>query len=65
MLLQNLLEVSARMAGGMLCHRFRGAYRNDLASLVYPIRSKMSNLIVTANHIKIVLDHQDGVALLS
>ena len=27
MLLQHLLEVSARMAGGMLCHRFRGAHQ--------------------------------------
>ena len=32
MLLQHLLEVSARMAGGMLCHRLRSAHHHDLAS---------------------------------
>jgi len=38
MLLQHLLEVSARMAGGMLCHRFRGAHHHDLAALITAIR---------------------------
>jgi len=33
MLLQHLLEVSARMAGGMLCHRIRGAHYRDLVPL--------------------------------
>ena len=32
MLLQHLLEIPARMAGGMLCHRFGGAHHNDLAA---------------------------------
>ncbi len=32
MLLQHLLEVPARMAGGVLCHRFR-AHHHDLVLL--------------------------------
>ena len=32
MLLQQLLEVSARMTGGMLSHRFRGAHHHDLTA---------------------------------
>jgi hypothetical protein len=34
MLLQHLLEIPARMAGGMLCHRFRGAHHHDLITLI-------------------------------
>jgi len=60
MLLQHLLEVSARMAGGMLCHRFRGAQYHDLASLITPIRSEINNPVGTTDHIEVVLDHQDG-----
>jgi hypothetical protein len=32
MLLQDLLEVSARMAGGMLCNRLRGALQVPLGT---------------------------------
>ena len=55
MLLQHLLEVSARMTGGMLCHRFRGAYHHDLAALVAAIGSEINNPVGTADHIKVVL----------
>ena len=39
MLLQHLLEVSARMTCRMLCHRFRRSYNHDLATLIAAIRS--------------------------
>ena len=55
MLLQHLLEVSARMAGGMLCHRFRGAHHHDLAALIAAIGSEINDPVGTANHIKVVL----------
>jgi len=57
MLLQHLLEVSARMTGGMLCHRFRGAHHHDLATLVAPIRTEINDPVGTADHIEVVLDH--------
>ena len=60
MLLQHLLEVPASMAGGMLCHRFRGTYYHDLAALIAPIRSQINNPVGTADHIEVVLDYQDG-----
>ena len=60
MLLQHLLEVSARMAGGMLCHRFRGANHHDLTSLITPIRTKINDPVSTADHIEVVLDYQES-----
>ena len=63
MLLQHLLEVPTRMAGGMLGHRFRGAHRHDLASLVSPLRTEIDDPVGAADHIEVVLDHQDGIAL--
>jgi hypothetical protein len=43
MLLQHLLEVFARMTGGMLCHGFRGAHHHDLAALIAPIRTQIND----------------------
>jgi len=63
MLLQHLLEVSARMAGGMLCHRLRVAHHIDLTALIAPIRTQINNAVGTADHIEVVLDYQDRVAL--
>jgi len=60
MLLQHLLEVPARMAGGMLCHRFRGANHHDLTSLITPIRTKINDPVSTADHIEVVLDYQES-----
>ena len=45
------------MAGGMLCHRFRGAYHHDLAALIAAIRSEINDPVGTADHIEVVLDH--------
>ena len=56
-------ETTSRMAGGMLCHRFRGAHHHDLSSLITPIRTKINDPVGTADHIEVVLDHQDGVDL--
>jgi len=52
MLLQHLLAVSARMTGGMLCHRFRGAHHHDLATLVAPIGTQINDPVSKANYIK-------------
>ena len=59
MLLQHLLEVSARMAGGMLCHRFRGAHHRDLSSLIAAIRTEINDPVGTADHIEVVLDQPE------
>jgi len=61
MLLQNLLEVSARMAGGMLCHRFRGAADHDLTTLVTAFWTQIDDPVGAADHVEVVLDHQDRV----
>ena len=55
MLLKHLLEVSARMAGGMLCHRLRGAHHHDLSSLTTPIRTEINDPVGTADNIEVVL----------
>ena len=39
------------MTGGMLCHRFRGANRHDLASLVSPLRAEIDDPVGAADHI--------------
>lgn len=57
MLLQHLLEVSARKAGGMLCHPFRGARHHNLAALISLIRTEINDPVGTADHIEVVLDH--------
>ena len=56
MLLQHFLEIPARMAGGMLCHRFRGSHHHDLAALIAPIRSEINDPVGTADYIRVVLD---------
>ena len=45
------------MAGGMLCHRLRGAHHHDLSSLITPIRTEINDPVGTADHIEVVLDH--------
>jgi len=64
MLSQHLIEIPARMASGMLRHRFRGPHHHDLSSLISPIRSQINDPVGTADHIEVVLDHQDRVALI-
>ena len=64
MLLQHLLEIPARVTGGMLGNLFWGARDHDLSSLVSPFWAKVNDPIGTADHIEVVLDHQDRVALI-
>ena len=64
MLRQHLLEVSARMAGGMLCHRLRGAHHHDLTALIAAFWSQVNHPVAATDHIEVVLDHQDRVALI-
>ena len=59
MLLQHLLEIPARMTSRMLCHRFRRSYHHDLAALIAAIRTEINDPVGTADHIKVVLNHQE------
>ena len=59
MLLQHLLEIPARMTGGMLCHRFRGSHHHDLSSLIAPIGSQINDPVGTADYIKVVFDQPE------
>ena len=63
MLDQHLLEIPARMTGGMFCHLLRSATRHDLAPLVAPFWTEIHDPVSTADHIEVVLNHQDRVAL--
>jgi len=63
MLLQHLLEVPARMAGGMLRHLLRRARHHDLATLITSFWSQVDHPVAAADHIEVVLDHQDRIAL--
>ena len=47
MLRKQLLEVSARMAGVMLCNRLRRSYHNDLAALIAAIRTEINDPVGT------------------
>ena len=60
MLLQHLLEVSACMATGMLCHLFWGAADHDLSALVAPFWTEINDPVGAADHVEVVLDHQQS-----
>jgi hypothetical protein len=51
MLLQHLLEVSARVTGGMLCNLLWGATHHDLSALVSPFWAEINDPVSTADHI--------------
>ena len=51
MLRQHLLEVSARMSGGMLCNLFWGSRHHDLAALIAPFRAEIDDPVGVADHI--------------
>ena len=53
MLLQHLLEKSARMTSGMLCQRFRGAHHHDLAALIAAFWSQVNDPVAAADHIEV------------
>ena len=59
MLLQHLLEVSARMTGGMLRHLLRRSSHHDLAPFISTIRTKIDDPVGTADHIEVVLRRQE------
>ena len=59
MLDQHLLEIPARMTGGMFCHLLRSATHHDLASLVSPFWAQIHDPVSAADHIEVVLDYQD------
>ena len=59
MLLQHLLEIPARVTGGMDSNLFWSATRHDLPALVAPFWAKIHDPVGTADHIEVVLDHQE------
>ena len=59
MLLQHLLEIPARVTGGMLGNLFWGARHHDLSSLVSPFWTEIHDPVGTADHVEVVLDHQE------
>ena len=63
MLLQHLIEIPTRVTGGMFSNLFWGARHHDLPSLVSPFWTEVHDPVGTADHIEVVLNHQDRVAL--
>ena len=59
MLGQHLLEIPARVTGGMLGNLFWSSRHHDLAALVAPFGAQINQPVSAANHIKVVLNHQD------
>jgi len=53
MLLQHLLEESARMTREMFCHCFKGAHHHDLSSLISAIGSEINDPVGTRDHIEV------------
>ncbi len=51
------------MRGFNLRDFFRGPDRNDLASFIASLGTKIDNMICCLNNIKIVFDHNDRIAL--
>ena len=64
MLGQHLLEIAPRVAGGMLRHLLWGANGNNFTTLITALGTKINHPIRTADHIEVVFDHQDLVALI-
>ena len=64
MLLQHLLEIPARVTGGMLSNLFWGARHHDLPSLVSPFWTEIHDPVGTTDHIKVVLRRQEIVVVI-
>ena len=52
------------MARGMLRHLLRCARHHDLAPLIAAFGSEVDHPIAAADHIEVVLDYQDRIALI-
>ena len=59
MLLQHLLEIPARMAGGMLRYLLRRARHHNLAALIAAFGAQVDHPVAASDHIEVVLDHQE------
>ena len=59
-----MLEKTARNGLGGLCHLLGGAAGDDVSSTPPSLGSHVNNVVGTLDDIKIVLDHDDGVAFL-
>ena len=63
MLLQNSSQVAAGMTGGVLSDFLWSASDQDLAALVTTFRAEIDNPVAATDHVKIVLDADDRIAL--
>ena len=61
---QHLLEVAPRVASRMLRHLLRRACHQDLAGLMPAFGTQIEHPVAGADHIEVVLDHQDRIALI-
>ena len=52
--IKHWFDISAFMAFGMLCQRFRGAQHHDLAPLIDAIKTEINNQVGSADHIEVV-----------
>ena len=64
MVLMVRFVLPTRVAGGMLGDLFWGAAHHQFAALIAAIGSEINDPVGTANHIQVVLDHQNRVALI-
>jgi len=64
MLLEHLLEVAPRVRRGMSRHLFRRSRDHDFAALIATIRTEIDDPIGAADHVEVVLDHQNRVPLI-
>jgi len=64
MLLQHLLEIASGMGCGMFRHLFWRTRHHDLTTLNASFGSKVDDPVGAADHIQVVLNHQDGVTLI-
>ncbi len=60
MLSQHLLEIPARVTGGMHCNLLWSARHNDLSSLVSPFWAEIHDPVGTTDHIEVVVRRQEN-----
>ena len=64
MLLQNPCEIAAGVTGGVLGDLFWSAGDQDLATLVTTFGAEIDNPVTATDHVKIVLNADDRIALI-
>ena len=64
MLLQHLLEIAPCVGGGMFRYLFWRARDDDLPAFVAPFWTQINDPVGTTDHIEIVFDADDRIALI-